>query len=147
MFVKEILGRKGHDVKRVGPHENLDVAAACMRLQQVGALVVTDDDGRLAGILSERDVVRAVVDYGPRALEMRVSDFMQRPNVVCAAEDTVAKVAKLMTLHRVRHVPVIDQGEVRGIISIGDVVKDRFEEMELERDTLRDIALSHRLAG
>lgn len=147
MFVKEILDRKGRYLKRVGPQESLDIAAAYMRLEQVGALLVTDTDGRLVGILSERDVVRAVVDYGPRALEMRVSDFMQPPSVVCTAEDTVAKVAKLMTLNRVRHVPVLDRGDVRGIISIGDVVKDRFEEMELERDTLRDIALSHRLAG
>lgn len=147
MFVKEILARKGRDVKRVGPHEALDIAAASMRLERVGALVVTLENNKLAGLLSEKDIVRAIADYGPRALQMRVSDFMQPCTVVCSSEDTVAKMAKMMTLHRARHVPVVDGDVVRGIISIGDVVKDRFEEMELERDTLRDMALSQQLAS
>lgn len=147
MFVREILARKGREVKRVRPTEALEVAAALMRLEQIGAVVVTSDDGKLVGVLSEKDVVRGIVDCGPRALRMPVSDFMERRPVLCSPDDTVAKIARTMTLHRARHVPVVQDGKVAGIISIGDVVKDRFEEMELERDTLRDIALSHQLAS
>lgn len=147
MFVKEILARKGREVTRVRPTEALEVAAALMRLERIGAVVVASEEGKLVGVLSERDVVRAVVDCGPRALRLPVSDFMERRPVLCSPEDTVAKVARTMTLHRARHVPVAEGETVVGIISIGDVVKDRFEEMELERDTLRDIALSHKLAS
>ena len=145
MFVKEILARKGRDVKRIGPQELLEAASAYMRLQDIGALIVIEGDS-LVGTLSEKDVVRAIVDCGPRALQMPVREFMRSSAVVCSAEDTVAKVAKMMTMHHARHVPVLDKGAVQGIISIGDVVKDRFEEMELERDTLRDIAQSRQLA-
>ena len=147
MFISEILRRKGAAVKQVAPDEALEVAAALMRLEQVGALVVCGEDGRLVGLVSEKDVVRALVDHGPRALKLPVSDVMERRPVVCAPDDTVAKVANAMTLQRARHVPVVADGRIAGIVSIGDIVKDRFEEMELERSTLRDIALSHQLAG
>jgi CBS domain-containing protein len=147
MYVREILARKGGEVKRVGADEALEVAAALMRLQQVGALVVSGPEDRLAGIVSEKDVVRAIVDSGPRALQMKVSEFMERRPLTCSPADTVAKAANAMTLRRARHVPVVEDGRIVGIISIGDIVKDRFEEMELERDTLRDIAASHRVAG
>jgi CBS domain-containing protein len=147
MFVKEVLARKGREVKRVAPDEALEVAAALMRLERVGALVVSAGDDQLDGLLSEKDVVRAIVDSGPRALQRPVSEFMDDRPVSCSSEDTVARVARMMTLHRARHVPVVDDRRIAGIISIGDVVRDRLEEVELERDTLRDLALSHRLAG
>lgn len=147
MFVREILAKKGGEVKRVGPGEALEVAAALMRLQQVGALVVCEADDKLVGIVSEKDVVRAVVDLGPRALQMPVAEFMERRPLVCAPGDTVAKAANAMTLRRARHVPIVEDGRIVGIISLGDIVKDRFEEMELERSTLRDMAASHQLAG
>ena len=147
MFVREILARKGGEVKRVGADEALEVAAALMRLQQVGALVVSGADERLAGIVSEKDVVRAIVDFGPRALLMKVAEFMERRPIVLGPNDTVAKAANAMTLYRARHVPICEDGRIVGIISIGDIVKDRFEEMELERSTLRDMAVSHQMAG
>lgn len=147
MFVREILAKKGGEVKRVGPDEALEVAAALMRLQQVGALVVCGEDDKLVGIVSEKDVVRGVVDLGPRALQRPVSEFMERKPLVCAPGDTVAKAANAMTLRRARHVPIVEDGRIVGIISLGDIVKDRFEEMELERSTLRDMAASHQLAA
>jgi CBS domain-containing protein len=147
MFVREVLARKGSEVKRVGPDEALEVAAAVMRLERIGALVVSAGDDALTGILSEKDVVRAIVDSGPRALQRPVAEFMEDRPVVCSPDDTVAKVARIMTLHRARHIPVVENRRIAGIISIGDVVRDRLEEVELERDTLRDLALSHRLAG
>ncbi len=134
-------------MKRVGPDEALEVAAALMRLQQVGALVVCGTDDKLAGIVSEKDVVRGLVDLGPRALQMPVSEFMESRPLTCAPGDTVAKAANAMTLRRARHVPIVEDGRIVGIISIGDIVKDRFEEMELERSTLRDMAASHQLAN
>lgn len=147
MFVKEILAKKGAAVKRVGPGEALEVAAALMRLEQVGALVVTDAEDKMVGILSEKDVVRGIVDLGPRALQMPVSEFMERRPTICAPDDTVARAANAMTLRRARHLPVVENGHIAGIISLGDIVKDRFEEMELERDTLRDMAMSHQVAS
>ena len=146
MFVREILARKGTAVKRVGPGEALEVAAALMRLEQVGALVVCDGEDRMVGVVSEKDVVRGVVDLGPRALHQPVSEFMERRPTICAPDDTVAKAANAMTLRRARHLPVVEGGRIVGIISLGDIVKDRFEEMELERDTLRDMAMSHQVA-
>lgn len=147
MFVKEIMARKGRDVKAVRPDETLEVAAALMRLERIGALVVLSGEDRLAGLISEKDVVRAIVDYGPRALQRPVGGFMEDRPVTCNSQDSMAKVARLMTMHRARHLPVVDEGRITGVVSIGDIVRDRLEEVELERDTLRDLALSHRLAG
>lgn len=144
MHVKEILARKGHDIKTVKPGEALQFAAAHMKLEGVGALVVCDADNKLAGVLSERDIVAAIVDFGARALELPASKFMNPRPVTCALDDTIAKAAQAMTQNRVRHMPVMENGQIRGVISIGDIVKERFEEMELERNTLRDLALSHR---
>lgn len=144
MYVKEILHRKGHDIKTVKPDEPVEVAAAHMKLEGVGALVVRDAEGKLMGVLSERDIVEAIVDCGPRALHMPVSEFMNTATATCAPGDTVAKTARAMTQKRVRHMPVVENGNIVGVISVGDIVKERLEEMELERATLRDMALAHR---
>lgn len=145
MFVREILGRKGHDIVTVAPGEALEFAAAHMKLQGVGALVVCEADRKLRGVISERDIVRAIVDYGPKALQRKASDFMDANPVTCSPDDTIASVAKKMTGARVRHTPVCEAGEIKGIISIGDIVKERFEEMELERNMLRDMAGAHQV--
>jgi len=147
MYVKEILLRKGRGIKTMPPSELLEFAAAHMKLEGVGALIVCDDNRKLKGILSERDIVCAMVDYGPRALQMSAAEFMNAHPPTCAPEDTIASAAKSMTQNRVRQLPVIENGAIIGIISIGDIVKERFEEMELERDTLRDLALSHQLVS
>ncbi len=144
MHVKEILHRKGHDIKTIGPDQILEHAAAHMKLEGVGALVVRDAKDKLVGMLSEREIVGAVVDYGPRALQMKVSEFMKAAPATCKPGDTVAATAKVMTQRRVRHMPVMEGAKIVGVISVGDIVKERLEEMELERATLRDMALSHR---
>ena len=146
MFVREILHRKGHEIKTLRPDDPLEQGAAHMKLERVGALVVCGEDKKLKGVLSERDVVNAVVDYGARALQMKASEAMDTRPVTCSPDDTIATVARKMTLARVRHVPVVEDGEIRGIVSIGDIVKERFEEMELERNTLRDLAGAHSVA-
>jgi CBS domain-containing protein len=145
MFVEEILARKPGELKTVAPGETLEHCAAHMVLSHVGALLVCEGR-RLLGVIAERDIVRALVDAGPRALGRRAEAVMDAHPVTCAPGDTIAAVAKRMTHARVRHVPVCERGQVIGVVSIGDLVKDRFEEMELERDTLRDMAAAHRIA-
>ena len=147
MFVQEILHRKGHEIKTVAPDEALEYCAAHMKLEGVGALVVCEADKALKGVLSERDIVRAIVDHGPRALKMKASDFMDTHPVTCAPGDTIASVAKRMTQGRVRHTPVCEAGAIVGVVSIGDIVKERFEELDLERETLRDLAAMHQVAS
>lgn len=146
MHIKEILHRKGHEIETVAPDEALEYCAARMKLGRLGALVVCDAGRKLQGVISERDIVGALVDYGPKSLQMAASEVMDRRPVTCGPEDTVAQVAHRMTRARVRHVPVCEDGAIVGIVSIGDIVKERFEEMELERDTLRDLAGAHLVA-
>ncbi len=147
MYVREILGRKGSGIVVVAPGEAIEFAAAHMKLENVGALVVCEADRKLKGVISERDIIRAIVDYGPRALKMKVTDFMHAHPVTCSKEDTIASVARRMTNERVRHAPVCEKGEIVGIVSIGDIVKERFEELDLERETLRDMAAMHQVSG
>ncbi|WP_425053026.1 CBS domain-containing protein [Psychromarinibacter sp. S121] len=143
MFVSEIIDRKESHIRTVGPDEPLEFCAAHMKLQGVGALVVCEHGRHLCGLLSERHILGAVVDHGPRALQMTAGEVMDPLPVTCARDDTVAAVARRMTQARVRHVPVIEEGAIVGIVSIGDIVKERFEEMELERGVLRDMAGAH----
>ncbi|WP_172298442.1 CBS domain-containing protein [Pseudoruegeria sp. HB172150] len=143
MHIKEILHRKGHEITSVGPDEPLEHCAAHMKLKRIGALVVCGPDKRLKGVISERNIVNALVDYGPRALQMKAMQAMDTDPVTCKPGDTVAAVARRMTSARVRHVPVCEGNDLVGLISIGDIVKERLEEVELERDTLRDLAGAH----
>lgn len=146
MFVREILKGKDDALRTVAPGEALEYCAAHMKLENVGALVVCGDDRRLQGMISERDIVRAIVDNGPRALQMKAEDFMDAHPETCSREDTIASVARKMTQARRRHVPVCENGKVVAVVSVGDVVKHRFEEMELESATLRDLAGMHQVA-
>ena len=145
MFVREILARKGKDIKSVEAVDSLETAAAVMRTERVGALIVRDATGTLIGLLSEQHIVWALADSGQRALGLTVAQAMEGRPLTCSPDDTVARVSRLMTERRARHAPVVEAGKVQGIISIGDIVKARMEEIELERDTLRDLALSARI--
>ena len=146
MLVKDILHRKGHDIQTVAPEEAIEFCAAHMRLRRVGALVVCEGDRKLKGIISERDIVHAVVDYGPGGLQKTAADYMDADPVTCAPDDTIASVANQMTTARVRHTPVCKNGEIVGLVSIGDIVKARFEELGLERDTIKDLASKRSVA-
>jgi CBS domain-containing protein len=100
--------------------------------------VVTGAAGRLVGIISERDIVRALAEKGADVLAAPVSDVMTRKVVTCRWSDTIAEIMELMTSGKFRHIPVVEQGQLAGIISIGDVVKARLGELEREQDALRD---------
>jgi CBS domain-containing protein len=140
MTVQQILETKGTTVVTADPDEVIRVALRKFRLHKIGALVVTDADGRLLGTLSERDIVDGLLIWGRRALEVRVEDAMATAVPTCSPRDSVAWVMRTMTDQRTRHLPVIEGGVVAGLISIGDVVKARLDDVELENKVLRDMA-------
>ena len=118
--------------------------AHSFRTEAVGAMLVLDSSGGLQGIIAERDLARGIDEFGTDLPSMRVSQLMTRSVVTCAPDDSVAAVANVMTQRRIRHVPVVVNGAVVGLISIGDVLKHRLDEVQLEASVLRDVARSRR---
>lgn len=145
MKVEEILKSKGRAVETIESGES--IADAIGRLNgppQIGALVICDEEGQrpIAGTLTERDIIRALSKYGAKLLTMRVTDVMSRNVPVCAPEDSIARLMQQMTTLRYRHLPVVHQGKLVGLVSIGDVVKARVSDMELETGLLRDLYIA-----
>ena len=138
MLVKNILSDKGREVIAIAADATLSEAAQLLARKRIGAVLVRDASGALAGILSERDVVRAVADYSVAALARPVSMYMTRAVATCSEQDSVQDIMEMMTIGRFRHVPVLDNGMVTGIVSIGDVVKTRIEETVQEATSLRE---------
>ena len=139
MNVQAILSRKGTAVATVQPDATLAQATASLRDHGIGALVVSANGRTIDGILSERDVVRALAAHGGSTLGRDVASAMSANVVVCQCEDTVDQLMAMMTDRRIRHLPVLDtHAELAGIISIGDVVKARLGELELENNQLHD---------
>ncbi len=141
MHVRAILeskGAKGAKVATVAPDTPLATAASRMQIEQVGALVASRDGKSVAGIIDERDIVRAYVRHGPDLAMKTVADVMRAEVVTCTLDEPVRQVMAKMTRHRVRHLPVLDGATLAGIVSIGDVVKSRLGELELETGVLRD---------
>ncbi|MBV9330070.1 MAG: CBS domain-containing protein [Alphaproteobacteria bacterium] len=139
MQVKQILHVKGSDVISITSDATLSEAARLLARKRIGAVVVRDGDGELAGILSERDVVRAVSSDSVAALGRPVGAYMTRAVATCGEHDTVDALMEMMTHGRFRHVPVLDETEqLIGIVSIGDVVKTRIEETVREAESLRE---------
>jgi CBS domain-containing protein len=137
MFVSEILKRKGSNVCSVTSEQPIAEALSLMVQHRIGAVLVLDPTGRIAGILSERDLVRAMNKNGKAVFDKRVGELMTTPVVTCSPKDPVGAIEGMMTAQRFRHVPVVEDGKVIGIVSIGDVVKNRIEEAEAEVDALR----------
>ena len=147
MLIEHILYGKGHDVATIEPAASVAEAVAALREHNVGALVVVDDQSHIAGILSERDVVRALADEPDTQatiLEHRVSDLMTTDVTTCGSRSSVDELMRLMTDQRIRHIPVVDDGALNGIVSIGDVVKSRIGELETEAGTLHEYLSSGR---
>jgi CBS domain-containing protein len=142
MNVDVILHEKGGVVETVRPDAKVLLAVHRMRLQNVGALVVSRDGDQVEGLLSERDIVRGLTRYGADLLEMGVAAVMSRGVPVCSPADSITSVMDKMTRTRNRHVPVVTDGRLCGIVSVGDIVKHRLEEMELQTHVLRDAYLS-----
>lgn len=138
MYVETILRTKGRNVATVPPGETIAGAASRMKQEKIGALVVSDDGVTVLGILSERDIARAVAEHGAGLGAMRVEQLMSRNVVTCAPADSIAEIMSVMTERRFRHLPVVEGGVMCGLISIGDVVKIRLEEVEQEAVALRE---------
>lgn len=136
MRIADILRAKGATVATVTETTTVTGLLAELVMHNIGAMVVVGPDG-VVGIVSERDVVRKLHDHGPELLRHQVSDIMSRILVTCAPEDLVDDLSALMTNNRVRHVPVMQGGRLVGIVSIGDVVKNRMEELQAEQEHLQ----------
>jgi len=144
MKVADILKGKGAQVMTVKPAETIGGLAQRLRQAGVGAMVVSQDGTTLDGIISERDITYALPTWGPALHEMRVSELMTKTVITCSPHDAVCEVAKTMITRRVRHLPVKEGARLVGLISIGDVLKGRLSEIELEANVLRDIAIASR---
>lgn len=142
MTVKAILSRKGNNVITIEPTVTLSAAVNILAEHRIGAVVVAGADKQVAGILSERDIVRALAQRGPGALEEAVGQVMTRKVVTCTESDTVAALMERMTQGKFRHLPVVERGKLVGLVSIGDVVKHRLGEMEHESNALREYILT-----
>ena len=137
MNVETILRDKGRDVTTIAPDASIGEAVALLRRVGIGALVVSRDDIAVDGILSERDIVHGLADRGAGLLDFKVEQLMTRRVFTCTPRDSVGDLMSMMTERRIRHIPVLRDGALVGIISIGDVVKHRLDEMEYETSSLR----------
>lgn len=140
MYVAEILRAKGAGVVTIVQTETIEAAAKILREKKFGSLVVRDKSGKVAGIITERDIIRGLADKGPGILTYKVQDMMTREVKVCKPTDTIKDVMQLMAQRRVRHVPVMDKDLLCGLISSTDVVQFRLEEKAGEAAVLRDLA-------
>lgn len=143
MSVEDILRKKGTEVATITPDVSVKRAADWLRMKNIGALVVTRGDAVL-GLVSEREIVHAMSRHGESAIAMPVSEIMRHGVITVSPDETVAHVMSLMTRHRARHVPVVRDGKLAGLISIGDVVHHRMDDLELEAHVLRDARVAAR---
>ncbi len=137
MLVSHILKDKGDMVFTVGPAESVAAGAALLDSRRVGAMVVVADDHSVVGIVSERDIIRLLAQHGATALDMNIADCMTRDVIVATPNDTVDSLLTRMTDRRVRHLPVLHDGRLTGIVSIGDLVKRKISEAEAEASGLK----------
>jgi CBS domain-containing protein len=142
MTISIILASKGREVVTIAPGASLASAVGLLVEKRIGAVLILGADRRVVGILSERDVVRALAERGAGALEEPVSQTMTRKVSTCNENESVFNIMKRMTEGRSRHVPVVDQGQLVGIVSIGDVVKHRLHQMERDSATMHDYILT-----
>jgi CBS domain-containing protein len=138
MTVRSILDTKGHHIESIQPGAKLSAAVKLLGEKRIGAVLVLNLAGNIEGILSERDIVRVLSERGAEVLDEPVSNVMTRKVVSCRPADTVAGIMEMMTTGKFRHLPVVEEGKVVGVISIGDIVKWRVREYENEQEALRD---------
>lgn len=140
MNVADILKTKGNTVKTVRPDETALELAEQLRAERIGAAIVSTDGSTIEGIVSERDLAYGLAAHASKLPTVAVERLMTRVVVVCSPDDTINKVMSMMTRERIRHLPVTDGDDLVGIVSIGDVLKHRLDEVQLEADVLRDYA-------
>jgi CBS domain-containing protein len=138
MQVAEILRAKGNRVITMRPETPVSTVIHRFKLDRIGAVVISADGSHIDGLLSERDIVLGLIEHGAGLLQRRAADVMVREVATCAPADSIKQLMAKMTHGRIRHVPVVENGKLAGIVSIGDVVKYRLQEAELEATVLRD---------
>ena len=138
MTVARILASKGRDVVTMQPHNTLRDVIDALAAKHIGALIIADPDGTMHGIVSERDVVRALANHGADALEDPVSNYMTKSVVTATEDETVLEVVGKMSKGRFRHMPVVVDDKLVGIVSVGDAIKFRLAQMEEEQSALRE---------
>ncbi len=138
MNVKSILAAKGGEIVCIEPTADLAAATQLLSANRIGAVLIRGAGGHIAGILSERDIVRALSEHGAAALSLPVGQVMTREVTTCGEEEAIASIMERMTSGKFRHMPVVNKGKLIGLISIGDVVKQRVDEIEHESDALRN---------
>ncbi|HYB10844.1 MAG TPA: CBS domain-containing protein [Alphaproteobacteria bacterium] len=138
MQVSHILKTKGSTVTTIAPEVTIAEAVRTLSKKRIGAVLVMGPDEKLQGILSERDIIHGLAEHGIRLLDMRAAELMTKAVVSCKPDNTVDEIMREMTNRRIRHLPVVEGGRLKGIISIGDVVKSRLEELSAESDMLRN---------
>ena len=143
MTIETILRQKGTEVATIDPEASIRRAADWLSVKNIGALVVTSGEAVL-GLISEREIVHAFSRFGETAASMSVKEIMRHGVITVSPEESVNRVMKLMTHHRVRHMPVLRDGKLAGIISIGDVVRHRLDDLQLETNVLRDAYIAAR---
>lgn len=137
MQVQTLLNAKGSEVTTIKPTSSLKELAGLLKANKIGAVVVSKDGTSIAGIVSERDMVHRLTDFGPKFLSVSVSEIMTREVLTCTPQDTVDDCMELMTGRRVRHLPVEEAGKLVGLVSIGDIVKAKIEEIQVEAESLK----------
>ncbi|MEM7471031.1 MAG: CBS domain-containing protein [Pseudomonadota bacterium] len=144
MLVSQVLKSKSSEgVVTIGPDASVADAANLLSSKRIGTIVVTSDGKHAAGVLSERDIVREIGKRGPGCLNDSVADMMTRDPVVCVASDTADEILSRMTEGRFRHMPVVENGEMIGLITLGDLVKARLTELAMEKDALEGMIMGH----
>lgn len=138
MIVRNILKLKGFEVETAAPEASIRDIAATLTRKRIGAVIVLRQGTLICGVLSERDIVRGICEHGVGILDKTANDLMTCDVVTCGMDDTLIGLMELMTNKRIRHLPVVEQGKLVGIISIGDVVKGRIAETEMEAQALKD---------
>ena len=144
MYVRDILSTKGGRVTTIKPESKILATSKLLSQHRIGAVLVTDAADKIVGIISERDIVRGLASHGGAVAELTVTDLMTRDVRSCTLGDTIAEIMVIMTTHRIRHLPVLEDGKLAGIVSIGDVVKYRLDEAKLEVESMRDYVLAGR---
>jgi CBS domain-containing protein len=140
MLISDVLRSKGRDVVRIRADDSIALAVRRLAEHRIGALVVEDRWMKMVGVFSERDFVNAIARDGAAVLNFTVQQLMSSPIIGCRSSDRIDAALAMMTVKRIRHLPVIDDGgELKGIVSIGDLVKQRLDEKELEASVLLDI--------
>lgn len=142
MIIASILQSKGSEVSTAPPGEKVSVVVKTLKRRGIGSLILSDDGSKILGIISERDIIGAIAERGPEVLDLPVGEVATRTVRTCRPDDSIEKVMAIMTKWRIRHLPVVENEGLIGIVSIGDVVKFRLEEIASEAEALRSYMFS-----